>query len=906
MLDVSNRSRVDLALVESEARSLLSAFAALLDELGHPHVARVLPLVGDDHSALDDATKLRALTMGFHLLSLAEQHAASVHRHDTRKDMESGLWASTVAELLAQPGGRDAMLEALGSVHVEPVFTAHPTEARRVSALEQWLALSSELSDHGLDRAGRDALLIRLERLFRTGEVRLRKPSIADERAVVVHTLTRVIAPALGVLEAAASRAIEALGADPTDARLPTIRFGTWVGGDRDGHPLVTAETTAESLREYRKAAINFLRSQLLLLTRSLSISGIAHPPPAEFETRIAEVSAQLGVGAELAARYPEEPFRRWTALIAARLPAEDPVALDDTCYQTAEELSNDLAFLRRMLVAIGATRLARSDVDPVLAAARAFGFHLVTLDLRQNSFVHDRAIEALCLAAGEPSGFSEWSEPRRRSFADRELESGRPFTISAPHRFDAGVEDSEIAVAPLRAVAAHRAAFGGAGLGSFIVSMTRQVSDLEVPYLLAREAGLLVRTDDGLVCPLHVVPLFETIEDLERAPAVLDDYLSLPIVQRSLALRARGGMRIQDVMVGYSDSNKDSGPCASLWAVHVAQREMLRVAELRGVVLRFFHGRGGSGSRGAGPTFRFLSALPTNSVRGGLRMTEQGEIVFQKYGTVDAAAYNLELLAAGAIRSRALDLLESRPGASGPARRERGSDEPELSLSLDVVARASADAYRSLLAVDGLLSFFRGATPIDVIERSGIGSRPARRSGQSTLADLRAIPWVFAWAQSRIGLTGWFGLGSGLEALERRDPAAFERLVGRALDWAPMRYIVGNASVSVLSTDVAIAELYGSLLDDAELRARIMRVLHDEFALARRMLERVYGGPLDSKRERVHRLMELRTPSLRRLHFRQVELLRRWRATERSDDSIGIELLGTVNAIAAGLRTTG
>ncbi len=449
--------------------------------------------------------------------------------------------------------------------------------------------------------------------------------------------------------------------------------------------------------------------------------------------------------------------------------------------------------------------------------------------------------------------------------------------------------------------LAKHRRVHGAAGLGSLIVSMTRDASDLLVAYLLAREAGLLVATEEGLACPVQVVPLFETLDDLERAPAVLAEYLGMPIVERSLTLAPRdgAGRPVQQVMLGYSDSNKDAGPFASSWAVHAAQRKLLAVAATCGVSLRFFHGRGGSASRGAGPTFRFLNAIPQDGLSVGLRLTEQGETIFQKYGTVEAAAYNLELLVAGTVRRDVLDRLQTR-------RDDAESDEPLLRGALDEVARTSREDYQRFIRAEGLVSFFRDATPVDVIEQSGIGSRPSRRTGQATLTDLRAIPWVFAWAQSRFALTGWYGIGSGLQALEQRDPNTFSRVCERALSWPPLRYLVGNASISVLSVDPEMMELYAGLVLDAGLRDRLMVTIRDELARTRRVLELVYGAPLEIARGRIQSLLAMRAVSLRAAHRRQVELLREWRTGGRSNDALRVELLGTVNAIAAGLRTTG
>ena len=899
MLDVSNRSRVDPELVEREARALLGAFAQVLGEIGHARAAEVLPLVGLSETRIDDSIALRALTMGFHLLSLAEQHATTLHRAkaSARGADESGLWASTVAELAQHPDAR-AVLASLGPLTIEPVFTAHPTEARRISALEQWHALFDELGRSEVASVPSDDLLGRLERLFRTGDVRLRKPEIADERDVVIHTLVKVVAPALTRLDRARKESLSLLDA----VSATQLSFGTWVGGDRDGHPGVTAEVTEDALRAYRRAAFELHRERLLGLARALSLSALEGAVPLRLAERIASGRERLGPRADLIlSRNPEEPFRAMVGLMLARLPGDGPGQNAGAVYSSHQELLDDLTTLRASLEEVGAERIARAELDPVASCVRTFGFHLVTLDVRQNSHAHDLALDALLRASTpphtSPGSFASAPLSDRLAVLERELASPRPFTMAG-----ATLDPlAELAVAPLRVLARHRRLHGAAGLGALIVSMTRDASDLLVPYLLAREARLLVATDDGLACPVQVVPLFETLDDLERAPAVLVEYLDVPIVQRSLTLAPRdgAGRPVQQVMLGYSDSNKDAGPFTSAWAVHSAQRKLFAAAASRGVSLRFFHGRGGSASRGAGPTFRFLDAVPHDGLRVGLRLTEQGETIFQKYGTVEAAAYNLELLVAGTVRRNVLDRL-------GAGRDAAERDEPLLRGALDEVARTSREVYQRFFHAEGLVTFFREATPVDVIEQSGIGSRPSRRTGLATLTDLRAIPWVFAWAQSRFALTGWYGIGSGLEALERSDPNAFSRVCERALSWPPLRYIVGNASISVLSVDPVMMELYAGLVSDAVLRERTMATLRDELARTRRVLERVYGAPLEAARGRIQSLLAMRTASLRAAHRRQVELLREWRTGGRSNDALRIELLSTVNAIAAGLRTTG
>jgi phosphoenolpyruvate carboxylase len=906
--DVNNRSRVDIAAVEHGARALLDAFAKVLIGLGKPEAASVLPLVGAEPPpplASDDPTL--ALTIGFHLLSLVEQHETERLRREMQRSgqVESGLFASVFRELGAAltPTRLEAELaQALPEVEVEIVLTAHPTEARRISAIEQYrelytlLATSDDLADLGPDQY--ELIEATLERLFRSDEVRLRKPGLTDELGVVLDVVGSVATHALPLLDRHFELAARQAGLDPRVLPLPRVRFASWVGGDRDGHPLVTPMVTAQTLQRQRDTALELHRASLGRLARRLGLSGLRHPGPRRLMDAIARLSDTLGPAAAPALeRNPEEPWRTFVNLVAARLPpAEGPCP--PSAYTNSAELVADLELLERSLADIGAERLGRTDVRPVRRAVLALGFNLVDLDMRQNSAAHDQAMDELLLRAHAPrTDYSRWSEPERLAFLEQELLSLRPFLPphATPGPWAASVRDA------LGVFARHRAKHGPSaeGLGVYIVSMTRSVSDLRVPFVFAREVGLLEDTPEGPICPLEVVPLFETIDDLERAPAILESYLATPLVARSLAARYPKGRPVQTVMVGYSDSNKDGGLTASLWSLFKAETAMLEVASRRGIRLRFFHGRGGTLSRGAGPTHRFLSGQPDHALDGGLRLTEQGETVIQKYGTREAAAYNLELLTAGTLRRQLLDASTARTTA-------RRGDVAILETAMDLVATASRRHYEAFVQTPGFIDFFRAVTPIDVIETSGIGSRPSRRTGQATVADLRAIPWVFSWAQSRWAITGWFGLGAGLAALETADPEAFAALTAAALTWAPLRYTASNASVSVLGVDLDVARRYLALGTSVPSTAALARAIEDELTLTRHHLERLYGGPLEARRDRIHRLIALRTTGLRSAHRRQLELLITWRSRDRQDERLRVDLLATVNAIAAGLRTTG
>jgi phosphoenolpyruvate carboxylase len=571
--------------------------------------------------------------------------------------------------------------------------------------------------------------------------------------------------------------------------------------------------------------------------------------------------------------------------------------------YDRAGDLLEDLERLRASLLARGADHLAREDLDPVARFVRTFGFHLGTVDVRQNSAFHDRAIAQLAALGGIPDGqaFPSWPVGRRRALLEAELSTRRPFALVR----DVPGGEARAVLDVYTVLAERRRRFGDAGLGALIVSMTRGVEDLLAVYVLARDAGLLEQDEDGAPwCPLQVVPLFETIEDLRNARDILDGYLSLPIVQRSLRKQreaAGSPAPVQQVMLGYSDSGKDGGIIASLWSLYRAQQALAELGDEHGVRVRFFHGRGGTIGRGAGPTHRFLRALPPRTTRGDLRFTEQGETISQKYANHGTAAHHLEVLMACTFGQALAD----RAGRADP---------PELLEILDELSKTSFDAYRDLVEAEGFPAFFSEATPIDAIEASQIGSRPARRSGRRTVADLRAIPWVFAWNQARFVLPGWYGVGAALTTLLERDARRFETLARTRVEgrrWGPVHYLMSNAATAWMMSSLEIMERYAALAADRARAEALFDRVRAEHARTQSGLEAFYDGPLGLWRPRIREVLDRRSIALAPLHRHQIMLLRRWRSAVADEDDAAAkalvpQLLLSINAIASGLGATG
>jgi phosphoenolpyruvate carboxylase len=735
-----------------------------------------------------------------------------------------------------------------------------------------------------------------IERLWRTGDFLEHKPQVKDERRNALHYLRDVFPQVIERLDARLADAWKENALDPEafDAAVrPVLRFGSWIGGDRDGHPLVTADVTRETLREHRRAALDLHRENLCALARRLSLAESRQAPPPVLLEALAAMAPLLGAEA-LAIQYehPGEPWRQLALMIAARLPA----------YARPADLEADLALLTRACHEVRAGRIATADVEPVRRAVETFGFHLAAVDVRQNSAFHDRAVTQLFAAAGiDASDFATWDEPRRRALLDSDRATPRPLALVGASLGD----EAKNALDTFRVLVEEREAHGLDGLGCLIVSMTRGVSDLLVVYLLAREVGLARMTERGLVCDLPVVPLFETLADLEAAPEILDGFLSHPVTKASLAAFAAeasgsdGGGRPVDVMLGYSDSCKDAGILASQWGLHRAQERLTEVAKRHGHRVRFFHGRGGTVSRGAGPTNRFLEALPHGTVTGDFRVTEQGETIAQKYANLITATYNLELLLAGVA---ATTLRHAAPRAA------EGDDVTPL---LDDLAARSHATYRAFIDTEGFMTYFDGATPIDALEQAHIGSRPVRRTGKRSLADLRAIPWVFSWNQSRHYLPGWYGLGSALEGIHTSDPAAFARIAKATATHPFLSYVLKNVETAVASASLDLVADYASLVDDSAVRDRFLALVRSEHTRTMAMIEALFGGPMESRRPRMFKTLALRDAGLRALHGFQIEVLRDWRTARKAGDTIAEQaalpsLLLSLNAIAAGLRTTG
>ncbi|WP_309400263.1 phosphoenolpyruvate carboxylase [Cerasicoccus maritimus] len=899
---------------------LLMSLQSVLSKNGEGEIANAIPWIGGKELTVDEITPkhVQLYSLIFQLVNMVEINGAVQARRTKEEislDSVNGLWGINIKELVDAGLSTEEILDALREVVIEPVLTAHPTEAKRATVLEHHRELyvllvqreNSMYTKNEIENVDHNIELT-LYRLWKTGEIYLEKPDIQDELRNILHYLTNVFPEVLPIIDRRLLQAAQHNGISIdqvcSNYSFPRLTFGNWVGGDRDGHPLVTSEVTRKTLLQLRLNAFVVIRRKLIRLVQRTSFSLGLEEAPEALQARVKEMLEETGTrGQETFDRNHGEIFRQFISLMIYKLPVETArghatkLMELDGAYIHSLQLKEDLRLLQESLIAYGAKSIAYDDVITVMRVVDAFGFHLACLDIRQNSAFHDNAIEQLLEASlAEDTAFGSWSEEKRLEFLERELQSARPFTHDS-----AKLGPQAAAVMDCyRVIAKHTKQYGTNCIGSFIVSMTRSVSDLLAVYLLAREAGLTIMSEDGMMCQIPVVPLLETIEDLENGTQILGDFLDHPMTQRTLAMlqeKYQWKQPTQQVMVGYSDSNKDGGIVASQWNLYKAQYKLTEVGESKGVKIRFFHGKGGSISRGAGPTHYFIKALPHTAPNGDVRLTEQGETIAQKYANPVNAAYNLELLAANTLNK----LLKDRkaPRSFHP-----------LADTLERLAKSSQDHYEAMMQMENFIQFFRGATPIDAIEVSKIGSRPAKRTGMNTLDDLRAIPWVFSWGQNRANMTSWFGVGSALNDLEKENPESYAELK-EALKTDPfIRYVFTNIDTSLAATDETVFQLYIDLVEDEEIRERFRKVLLDELKLARQHMENILSKPIEQRRRSHYYSNLLRASLMRSLHDKQVALLKTWRK-QRAEKAPEIEktqteLLLTINAISSGMRNTG
>ncbi|MGL4230863.1 MAG: phosphoenolpyruvate carboxylase [Casimicrobium sp.] len=833
---------------------------------------------------------VRGFTYFSHLANIAEDVQQNRRRRFHKRSGSApqvGSLAAAFEHLKAAQISGSEIWHCLSRANVSPTLTAHPTEIKRQSILDTERAIAQALAG---DEDEREETLKRLIlQMWQTAMLRLTKLRVRDE---VDNALSYFRASFLSEVPRLMRHTVDALAKhDNTHAELPAfLKVGMWIGGDRDGNPFVTAETLDYVIDTQSELALSHYLNELHALGAELAMS-----------SRVVEVTHALR---DLAERghddspfRSDEPYRRALTGMYARLAQtyeaitkrpffRSARAVNAQIYSGSTEFEDDLEIIFNSLKAHGSSGIAEQRLLPLKRAVQTFGFHLAPIDLRQNSAVHESVIGELLAGCGVCENYASLSEEEKVAILTRELNTAR--LLSSPYLKLSELALSELAI--FRRAADVHARFGAAAIPRMIISMGKSLSDLLEVATLCKEVGL-ARGGEAPHLAVAIVPLFETIEDLENAPRVMTDAFAHPLYRRWI--RAQGDA--QEIMLGYSDSNKDGGYFTANWSLYRAQQALVDCFAKHNVRLCLFHGRGGSVGRGGGPSYDAIRAQPAGAVNGFLRLTEQGEIISSKYGDPELAQRNLETLLAAVLESTLL------PNLNADAAQAKRFESIAERLSENAF-----NAYRSLVYGDeGFVTYFRESTPIKEIAELNIGSRPASRKASPAISDLRAIPWVFSWAQARVALPGWYGFGSAVEQLLASEPNAIEDLRAMAKDWPFFKTILSNLGMVLAKTDLSIGEAYSSLVQDATTRERIWDAIKSEWHLTKDAYVKIVGAEPLADNPTLARSIRNRFPYLDPLNHVQIELIRRVRSgdvEERTQRALHL----TINGLAAGLRNTG
>jgi phosphoenolpyruvate carboxylase len=800
---------------------------------------------------------VRAFSYFSHLLNIAEdeqQHRRRRAHAAAGSPRRPGSFSYALDHAREAGLGAQELLAWFGRARVAPVLTAHPTEVQRQSILDCEREIARLLS---LAHPNREELLhAEILRLWLTAMLRGTRLQVAEEIANGLAYFRLTFLEELPRLYLELEHALKERYALDAVPRLPPfLTVGTWIGGDRDGNPFVDASVLRAALEQHSRLVAAHYLEELTQLYKELALSSRIRPAPPALQA-LADASG------EDSAYRRHEPYRRAITGIRKRL--------SEGSYASAEEFAADLALIEGSLQQQKAERLARGRLEALQRKVSLFGFHLAPIDLRQSSGEHEASVTELLARAGVESDYKALPEKKRIELLVKELAGPRPLRV--PHLAYPPSVEKELAI--LAAAAEGRKRYGARAVPHYVISHCSAVSDLLEVGVLLREAGLLGQVD--------VIPLFESIADLAGCAEVMGAALDLPLYRGWV--KGRGDE--QEVMLGYSDSNKDGGYFTSNWSLYKASGTLVEACRARGVRLRLFHGRGGTIGRGGGPSYEAVLAQPPGSVDAALRLTEQGEVIASKYADAESGRRNLETLAAATLEAS----LKTREKT--PEKHFRIAEE---------LSRHAFDAYRALVGTPGFVEYFRASTPVAEIAELNIGSRPASRKATERIEDLRAIPWVFSWTQCRLMLPGWYGFGAAAEKTGK-----LEELREMYRDWPFFRSVLSNMDMVLAKSDLAIASRYAELVRSEKLRKEIFGKLADEWHRARKWLAAITGNAeLLADNPTLARSIRNRFPYLDPLNHVQVELLRRYRSGERDDRLLRMIHL-TINGLAAGLRNSG
>lgn len=839
---------------------------------------------------------LQVVGIWFNLLNIIEENAAMRARRRVESlagpDQVKGTFSNILASAAAADIDLEAIAGALQRFDVSPTITAHPTETKRVTVLEIHRRIYRKLVDLEIQRwtpRERDRLVRELraeiDLLWMTGELRLERPSLDQEVAWGQHFFREILFEAVPQVYESLASAIHRHYPEDDLPIMPFLRFSSWIGGDRDGNPNVTADVTERTLADNRQLVMEHYKARLDGLARTLSISSNVVEVPADFLARYARVLVRAGIADNVKVRNPGEVFRQYIAALLALLSANG--------YERARDFADDIAALERALLQMRAISLASVVVRPFRREIETFGFRAMSLDIRQNSDVINRTIhEIWLLNAASPDEVPVPDSPAWSAKLRAELNAQTrcvPVIDGLPDEAAEAMKLFGLLAETLRGPDQR-------AIGAFILSMTRSADDLLAVYVLCKYAGMVDGGDGSGDVLLPVVPLFETIDDLRRAPAILREVFKVPLVRRSV----REHDDVQEVMLGYSDSNKDGGFLCSTWELIKAQKQIVSAVKKDKIEVSFFHGRGGSVSRGGAPTGRAIAAQPAETVGARMRITEQGEVVSSKYANRGTAIYQLELLTSSVLAHT----------LKSPSEEELKTN-PEFDEAFEALSGMSEAAYRKLLQTPNFIGYFQAASPVNELALLNIGSRPAKRFGLSGLEDLRAIPWVFAWSQNRHLITGWYGIGSALKAfMDVRGELGID-LLRRMFDTSrEFRLVIDEVEKMLFQADMEIASRYATLVPDEALRETISEMIEAEHVLSCDAVRHITGRDDLAGRFPAfqRRIAEVR-PYIDQVNHLQVDLLAEFRAVEpgqADEKTVTQPLLMSMNCIAAGMGWTG
>ena len=869
-----------------------------------PYFKGELTLSPDDTVMLVDT--LQAWGIWFQLLNVAEENTAMRRRRLAEKEYGLTNVPGTFASVFKQASelniSTDEIQNLLDNADICPTITAHPTEAKRVTVLEihrRIYVLLYRIEASRWTQREREKLISSLrdeiDLLWLTGELRLEKPTVEQEIIWGLHFFEQSLFKRVSETHERLKWALNLSYPNENFTVPPFFRFGSWIGGDRDGNPFVTNDVTKDSLLKNRQIILDYYIESVKNLIEKLSVSRESIKLSKKFEKYLKGILKDIDELESISTRNPGEIFRQFLSCVLIKLRGtlenEEEGHYSAIRYLNADDFIFDLRQLSEGLFDSDCKQLSNLLVNPLLQEAESFRFCTVRLDLRENSDAINHTLSAIFTAMKngvEPPlpNSKEWKKWLLEEL-DKPLD-----TLPTFSNLD---ELSSSTLGLFQMVAQMMDMLDSEAFGHFILSMTQSVNDILSVYLLAKISGIFSEDNDGKFCRLPIVPLFETIEDLKGAPDIMRELLAIPIIKMTVEKKTG----IQEVMIGYSDSNKDGGYLTANWELNKAQVSLTKIGDEAGIPISFFHGRGGSVSRGGAPTGIAIAAQPAGSVHGQMRITEQGEVVSSKYANEGTAQYQMELLAASVFQHTLRSLNE-----------DQLKPKPDFDNVMESLSSLAFKKYRELADSKGLVDYYSAASPVEELAKMNIGSRPARRTGENSLKDLRAIPWVFAWTQNRHLVPGWYGVGTAIKEFTNKHGKKGEKLIKKMfIDSRLFRLIIDETEKTLALIDFDICEAYSSLVENKTERENIFDMISTEYNLTKEVILNITGEEkLCQRFKKFSRKLNRRSPVLHQAGLEQIKLIKEFRQRNENGENFDdlIPLLLSINCISSGLGWTG